>query len=101
MMMVLFTLSLTGIATAIALNFSLVNDLLRNPEDSGKAMSILVVGGNSFGVLAPIVTGYVIQSTGNYDWAFGIAGFLLLAGATLLLTMTRSPIELPETRSAG
>ena len=28
-------------ATAISLNFSLVNDLLRNPEDSGKAMSIL------------------------------------------------------------
>ena len=94
LMMVLFTLSLTGMATAISLNFSLVNDLLRNPEDSGKAMSILVVGGNSFGIIAPIVTGYVIQATGSYNWAFGIAGLLLVAGATILLTMTRSPIEL-------
>jgi len=94
LMMVLFTLSLTGMATAISLNFSLVTDLLRNPEDSGKAMSILVVGGNSFGIIAPIVTGYVIQATGSYNWAFGIAGLLLVAGATILLTMTRSPIEL-------
>jgi ACS family glucarate transporter-like MFS transporter len=91
----LFTLSLTGMATAISLNFSLVNDLLRNPEDSGKAMSILIVGGNSFGIAAPIVTGYVIQSTGSFNWAFGIAGLLLVVGATLLLTMTRAPIRIP------
>jgi MFS family permease len=91
----LFTISLTGMATAISLNFSLVNDLLRNPEDSGKAMSILVVGGNIFGVSAPIITGHVIQATGSYNWAFGIAGLLLVAGATILYTMTRTPIEIP------
>ena len=97
----LFTLSLTGMATAISLNFSLVNDLLRNPEDSGKAMSILIVGGNSFGIAAPIVTGYVIQATGSYNWAFGIAGLLLVAGATLLLTMTRQPISIAPSALAG
>jgi len=94
LILALFTLSLTGMATAISLNFSLVNDLLRNPEDSGKAMAILIVGGNSFGIAAPIVTGHVIQMTGSYNWAFGIAGLLLVAGATILLTMTRSPIEI-------
>lgn len=98
--LLLFTLSLTGMATAIALNFSLVNDLLRNPEDSGKAMAILIVGGNSFGIAAPIVTGYVIQFTGSYNWAFGIAGLLLVAGATILLTMTRQPIQIPSTAAA-
>jgi len=94
LILALFTLSLTGMATAISLNFSLVNDLLRNPEDSGKAMAILIVGGNSFGIAAPIVTGHVIQMTGSYNWAFGIAGLLLVAGATILLTMTRSPIDI-------
>jgi len=94
LLLVLFTISLTGMATAISLNFSLVNDLLRNPEDSGKAMSILIVGGNTFGVAAPIVTGYVIQATGSYNWAFGIAGLLLVTGATILFTMTRTPIEI-------
>jgi ACS family glucarate transporter-like MFS transporter len=93
LLLMLFTVSLAGMATAISLNFSLVNDLLRNPEDSGKAMSILVVGGNTFGVAAPIITGHVIQATGSYNWAFGIAGMLLVAGATILLTMTRAPIQ--------
>jgi ACS family glucarate transporter-like MFS transporter len=96
LMLVLFTVSLTGMATAISLNFSLVNDLLRNPEDSGKAMSILVVGGNLFGLAAPIVTGHLIQSTGSYNAAFVIAGVLLISGAILLLTMTRRPIVLPQ-----
>ncbi|HVY08091.1 MAG TPA: MFS transporter [Burkholderiales bacterium] len=95
LLLALFTISLTGMATAISLNFSLVNDLLRSPEDCGKAMSILVVGGNIFGISAPIVTGYVIQATGSFNWAFGIAGLLLVAGATLLFTMTRTPIRLP------
>jgi dipeptide/tripeptide permease len=54
----------------------------------------LIVGGNSFGITAPIVTGYVIQSTGSFNWAFGIAGLLLVAGATFLLTMTRDPIRI-------
>jgi len=93
-MLLLFTVSLTGMASAISLNFSLVNDLLRSPEDAGKAMSILIVGGNAFGIAAPIVTGYVIDATGNYNWAFAIAGALLVGGALILLTMTRRPIEL-------
>jgi ACS family glucarate transporter-like MFS transporter len=100
LMLALFTLSLTGMATAISLNFSLVNDLLRNPEDSGKAMAILIVGGNAFGIAAPIVTGYVIQLTGSYNWAFGIAGLLLVAGATILQTMTRRPIAIRTAAAA-
>jgi hypothetical protein len=46
------------------LNFALLNDLLPNPKDVGKAMGFLVVGGNAFGLLAPIVTGYVISISG-------------------------------------
>jgi dipeptide/tripeptide permease len=59
-------------------------------------MSILIVGGNIFGITAPIATGYVIQATGSYNWAFAIAGLLLVTGATILLTMTRSPIEIAK-----
>ena len=69
-------------------------DEAEGKEPGGKAMAILIVGGNSFGIAAPIVTGYVIQITGSYNWAFGIAGLLLVAGATILLTMTRTPIEI-------
>ena len=91
-LLVLITISLTGIATTTSLNFALLNDLLPNAKDVGKAMGFVVVGGNVFGLLAPIVTGYVIQVTGSYDGAFLVAGLLLVAGATATLTMTRRPM---------
>ncbi len=78
-----------------ALNFALVTDLVRNRSDIGKVTSTTVVGGNSFGLAAPIVTGYVVQFTGSFDNAFFIAGFLPLIGAVATLTMTRKAI-LPD-----
>jgi ACS family glucarate transporter-like MFS transporter len=55
-------------------------------------MGFLVVGGNIFGLMAPIVTGYVVSTTGGYDWAFIIAGVLLVIGATSILTLARQPL---------
>jgi ACS family glucarate transporter-like MFS transporter len=88
----LITLSLTGLASASSLNFALLNDLLPKPRDVGVATAFMVVGGNSFGVIAPIVTGYVIANTGSYNMAFVIAGALLVVGAASTLTLTRRPI---------
>ncbi|MGW1420043.1 MFS transporter [Bradyrhizobium manausense] len=88
----LIAISLTGVASTTSLNFALLNDLLKMPRDVGVAMGFLVVGGNVFGLLAPIVTGYVVESTGNYDRAFVIAGALLVVGATSILTLTRRPL---------
>lgn len=88
----LITVTLTGLSTAGAMNFALLNDLLAEPAHVGKSMSIVVVGGNTFGVLAPIITGYVVAGTGSFNWAFGIAGLLLVSGATIALTLTRKPI---------
>jgi len=88
----LIAVSLTGIASTTSLNFALLNDLLKRPRDIGVAMGFLVVGGNVFGLMAPIVTGYVVESTGNYDRAFVIAGALLVVGATSILTLTRRPL---------
>jgi ACS family glucarate transporter-like MFS transporter len=88
----LITVTLTGLSTAGAMNFALLNDLLAEPAHIGKSMSIVIVGGNSFGVLAPIITGFVVAGTGSFNWAFGIAGLLLVSGATIALTLTRTPI---------
>ena len=95
-LLALITLSLTGMGTAVSFNFALLNDQLKSPQDVGKAMSILVIGGNLSGAAAPIVTGYVIEATSSYDWAFGIAGFFLIAGSVIALTMTRNPVDLSE-----
>lgn len=91
-LLALITISLTGIATTTSLNFALLNDMLPNPRDVGKAMGFVVVGGNAFGLFAPIVTGYVISISGSYDLAFGIAGLLLVCGAMATLTLTRKPM---------
>ncbi|WP_237718141.1 MFS transporter [Cupriavidus sp. BIS7] len=96
-LLVVFSITLTGIASTTSLNFALLNDLLPSSRDVGKAMAFVVMGGNLFGLIAPIATGYVIAATGSYDWAFGIAGMLLVVGAAITLTMTRRPMIYVQT----
>ena len=43
---------------------------------------------------------YVISITGSYDFAFVIAGVLLLTGIVITLTMTHRPITHAATRDA-
>jgi MFS family permease len=90
--MLLITIALSGVATTVGLNIALLSDLLRSPGDAGRATGMLILGGNIFGILAPIVTGYVIQITGSFDYAFVIAGALLVCGALSALLLTRRPI---------
>ena len=90
LILTLFALSLSGINAAISLNLALVTDLVHRARDVGKAISLTILSGNIFGLLAPIITGYVVAGLGAYDWAFGIAGIFLLIGALALATMTRS-----------
>ena len=77
----LFALSLSGINAAISLNLSLVTDLVHRASDVGKAIGLTILAGNMCGLLAPIVTGYVVAGLGAYDWALWIAGILLVIGA--------------------
>jgi ACS family glucarate transporter-like MFS transporter len=92
MIVVLISISLSFISTSITMNITLTNDLLRVPSSSGQANSLLMIGGNIFGLLAPIVTGFVVQITGQFTGAFLIAGVLLIAGAIISFTLTRTGI---------
>jgi ACS family glucarate transporter-like MFS transporter len=95
LILLLITLSLTGICTGLSLNIALGTDLLQSPADSGKAMGMQITGGNVFGLIAPITTGYIIAYTGSYNWAFIAGGILLLVGAAVTMTLTYSPIGAP------
>ena len=92
LILILFAASLTGINAMISLNLSLVTDLVHRASDVGKAISLAILSGNLCGLLAPIVTGYVVAGFGSYDWALWIAGILLLIGALAVGTMTRDVI---------
>ena len=62
---ILITIAVSGAHVGPAANGALVSDLLRSPGDAGRATAFLVLGGNTFGLLAPIVTGYVVAATGS------------------------------------
>jgi len=92
-LLVVLTLVLTGSNTGAGLNFTLASDLLRNPRDVSRVIAITAFGGNLFGLIAPIITGYIVAGTGGYTWAFRIAAALLLCGCMATLTLTRKPIK--------
>lgn len=92
LILTLFSISLTCVSTAMGMNIALTNDLLVDGAQAGAATSLLILGGNSFGVVAPIATGYIVASPLGYSGAFVVAGVLLLAGVATALLLTRSPI---------
>ena len=77
---------------ATATNAALTSDLLHSPADAGRAFAFLVLGGNLFGLMAPIVTGYLVSATGSFVSAFVLAGVLALVGAATSFALTRFPI---------
>jgi cyanate permease len=100
LVLVLITVALGGVASAVALNIAMISDLLRTSADSGRATGLLILGGNIFGIMAPIVTGYVVQSTGSFNMAFVVAGALLVLGAVTVSLLARTPIGPAEGRLA-
>jgi ACS family glucarate transporter-like MFS transporter len=96
LLLLLISISLACISSALSLNITLTNDLVWNPEMVGVAMGFLMLGGNIFGSFVPIVTGYIVKWTGSFDLAFYLAGFLLFASALICFTMTRKPLSFEE-----
>ena len=92
LILALFALSLSGVNAMISLNLSLVTDLVHRASDVGKAIGLTILSGNLCGLLAPIVTGYVVSGLGSYDWALWISCILLMIGALGLGAMTRNVI---------
>jgi len=97
LLLLLISISLACISGALSLNIALTNDLVWNPEIVGLAISFLMLGGNIFGSLVPIATGYIVKWTGSFDLAFYLAGFLLFVAALVCFTMTRKPMSFDET----
>jgi MFS family permease len=93
---VLVTFAVSFANCGPATNGALTNDLLRSPADAGRALAFLVLGGNTFGLCAPIVTGYLVEATGSFNSAFVAAGALALIGATAALVLSRGTIGEPR-----
>jgi ACS family glucarate transporter-like MFS transporter len=85
---------------AITLNWALASDLITDRASSARAFSLVALGGNVFGLLAPIVTGYLVDWTGDYTVPFIVAAVLLLGGAAATLFLSNQPMRWTPTASA-
>jgi MFS family permease len=92
LVIVLVTIAVSFSNVGPAANATLTSDILRSPADAGRAFAFLVLGGNTFGLLAPIVTGYLVDATGSFGSAFIAAGLLALIGAIVTLVLSRGTI---------
>lgn len=54
---------------------------LAGPRASGKWFSLANFFGSLSGILAPAITGFIVNSTGSFFWAFAITSLLSAAGA--------------------
>ena len=84
--------AVTFLANAISLNSALCNDLVVRPADSGKAIALFTSGANVIGVMAPIVTGYLVSASNRFETAFMVTGAVLALGAVILLFGVRGKI---------
>jgi MFS family permease len=91
-LLVMLTIAATGVQSAQTNNYAQVNDIVRQGGGIGKAVSFLQLGGNVFGIVAPVATGYLLVWTGSFTSAFVLAGALLVIGALISVTLTRRPI---------
>ncbi len=82
------TVSLSGLAAAAPVAWSLPSFIARRP-DVGKVGGIINFSGQISGIAASILTGYLVSALHSYAWAFavaaaylaiGIAGYLFLLG---------------------
>jgi ACS family glucarate transporter-like MFS transporter len=78
---------------AISLIFTLASDLTVDKRAIGRTTALITIGGNTFGLAAPIVTGYVVDATGSYTVPFLIAGGLAVVGAVLVTVLARRPLQ--------
>jgi ACS family glucarate transporter-like MFS transporter len=102
--MAVITIALVFNTTVGALNSALTSDLIQDQKVTGTAFGLLLLGGNIFGLAAPITTGYIVKATNSFNSAFALAGGLALIGAILVFTMTRQPIcgaAEPKAATAG
>ncbi|MFC7400433.1 MFS transporter [Chelatococcus sp. GCM10030263] len=87
--MVVLTISLTCNTFAQSMNFALVNDRLRTAGDVGRAYAFFTLGGISFGIVGPIVTGYLVNMLGDFKIALVLCGGLAVVAAILVTALTR------------
>ena len=89
------SISIGGLSAASPVGWS-IPSLIAPRESVGTLGGILNFGNQVAGILAPIVTGYVVHLTHSFAWAFGVAGLFLAAGIAGYLFLLGRIEAIPE-----
>jgi len=76
-------------------NLYAIGQTLAGPRAGGKWVGFQNCVGNAAGIVAPLVTGMVVDRTGEFTWAFAAAGLVALTGVAswTLLIPRIAPID--------
>ncbi len=80
---IMVSLGFSGICSGlVSPNTYAIGQTLAGPTAAGKWIGFQNCIGNTAGIVGPIITGYLIDRTGNYSWAFALAGLVSLVSIT-------------------
>src|SRR5216683_1882932 len=89
------SVSIGGLSAASPVGWS-IPSLIAPKESVGTVGGILNFCNQLSGIAAPIVTGYVVQATHSFFWAFAAAGIFLLIGIAGYVFLLGSMEPVPE-----
>jgi MFS family permease len=77
--LVWITIAVSGLTTASTIGWSFPS-LVAPRGGSGTVGSIMNTANSLMGTIAPVVTGYIVKTTGSFSGAFLVAACVLVAG---------------------
>ncbi|MEW9274619.1 MFS transporter [Gluconobacter oxydans] len=89
----LLAVSMAFMAGGTGANMALLADLLVEDEILGSVTGLTLTFSNGLGILAPVMTGYLLQATGNFHGVFYITGIIILCGALAAAFLPRRPFH--------
>jgi MFS family permease len=84
--------SLAMVTTAITLTWALVSDLIVDEKSAGRSFSILSFAGQVMGLLAPVITGWIVGKAG-FTPVFIVTAGLVLCGTVAVLTLPTRQLQ--------
>ena len=89
------SVSMGGLSAASPVGWS-IPSLIAPRESVGTLGGILNFGNQLAGIVAPIVTGYVVRATNSFSWAFAVAAAFLAVGIASYVFLLGRIEPLPE-----
>ena len=89
------SISIGGLSAASPVGWS-IPSLIAPRESVGTVGGILNFGNQLAGIAAPIATGYIVQATHSFFWAFATAGAFLAIGIAAYIFLLGSMAPIPE-----